>query len=217
MPTEEAQTKTLLLLRSAMVTTYLSGIIATLCYLLHISTALTTRATCPDVYEMKAPQSLYVKFKALDDSIKTEVPLVSKYEAESAPMLRWNIDNLHYGYYTILMVDPDAPSHENPIMSEWLHWMVVNVPDSGIHIESGNTIMEYKGPSPPKETGDHRYCLYVFKQADYDFNLRDYKLEKRAKFNTKTFLEQNGGRFELIASNVFKSNHDYLGHQRIEL
>jgi hypothetical protein len=31
------------------------------------------------------------------------------------------------GLYTLLMVDPDAPSRENPKYAQWLHWMVTNI------------------------------------------------------------------------------------------
>ncbi|CAM9923116.1 unnamed protein product, partial [Phaeothamnion confervicola] len=33
--------------------------------------------------------------------------------------------------YTLLMVDPDAPSPQDPVAAEWLHWMVVNMPGEG--------------------------------------------------------------------------------------
>lgn len=36
--------------------------------------------------------------------------------------------------HTLVLVDPDAPSPENPVMSQWLHWLVVNIP--GRHISS---------------------------------------------------------------------------------
>ena len=26
------------------------------------------------------------------------------------------------------MVDPDAPSRDNPTAAQWLHWLVVNIP-----------------------------------------------------------------------------------------
>lgn len=31
-------------------------------------------------------------------------------------------------HYSLLMVDPDAPSPDDPKMREWLHWIVVNIP-----------------------------------------------------------------------------------------
>jgi phosphatidylethanolamine-binding protein (PEBP) family uncharacterized protein len=37
---------------------------------------------------------------------------------------------------TLLMVDPDAPSPDNPVMAQWLHWLVANIPgerDSSLH------------------------------------------------------------------------------------
>jgi hypothetical protein len=38
--------------------------------------------------------------------------------------------------YTLLMVDPDAPSPDNPAMREWLHWIVTNIP-GGLHSSAG--------------------------------------------------------------------------------
>jgi phosphatidylethanolamine-binding protein (PEBP) family uncharacterized protein len=35
-------------------------------------------------------------------------------------------------YYTLLMVDPDAPCRKQPDNREWLHWMVVNIPNLNI-------------------------------------------------------------------------------------
>lgn len=37
---------------------------------------------------------------------------------------RVSLDNL----YTLIMVDPDAPSPSEPTMKEWLHWIIVDIP-----------------------------------------------------------------------------------------
>lgn len=29
-------------------------------------------------------------------------------------------------YYTIIMIDPDAPNYENPIYKYYLHWLIIN-------------------------------------------------------------------------------------------
>ena len=43
-------------------------------------------------------------------------------------------------YYTLAMVDPDAPSRAKPEWRETLHWLVVNIP--GNQISKGKTIVE---------------------------------------------------------------------------
>ncbi|KAK9843950.1 hypothetical protein WJX81_000276 [Elliptochloris bilobata] len=63
--------------------------------------------------------------------------------------------------FTLLMVDPDAPSPHDPKYRNWLHWMVVNIP--GVDTQRGDVIVDYMGPSPLK--GRHRYVLLLFKQS----------------------------------------------------
>lgn len=31
-------------------------------------------------------------------------------------------------FYTLIMVDPDAPSPDSPTMAQWIHWIVANIP-----------------------------------------------------------------------------------------
>ncbi|CAG0892725.1 unnamed protein product [Cyprideis torosa] len=67
-------------------------------------------------------------------------------------------------FYTILMVDPDAPSRDDPRFRSWLHLMIVNVPavrGTLKHLD-GDTIVPYNGPTPPK--GIHRYVFLVYDQ-----------------------------------------------------
>eukprot|EP00897_Mesotaenium_endlicherianum_P007368 jgi/Mesen1/665/ME000109S10883 len=70
--------------------------------------------------------------------------------------------------YTLLMVDPDAPSPDAPAFREWLHWMVVDIP-GGIPAENtvppaGKEVVQYNGPTPP--LGLHRYVLVLFAQEE---------------------------------------------------
>ncbi|KAF6252583.1 phosphatidylethanolamine-binding protein [Scenedesmus sp. NREL 46B-D3] len=64
--------------------------------------------------------------------------------------------------YTLLMVDPDAPSPDNPAVREWLHWAVTNIP-AGSDVANGFTVTEYAGPTPPR--GTHRYILLLYEQV----------------------------------------------------
>lgn len=62
-----------------------------------------------------------------------------------------------------IYLDPDAPSRKEPAHREFLHWSVVNIP--GNDISKGDTLAEYVGSGPPKDTGLHRYVFLIFKQA----------------------------------------------------
>jgi hypothetical protein len=64
------------------------------------------------------------------------------------------------GAYTVMMVDPDAPSPTAPRLRSWLHWLAINVPSTDA--ARGEVVAEYEGPSPPR--GAHRYALMAFKQ-----------------------------------------------------
>eukprot|EP00877_Chromochloris_zofingiensis_P014955 jgi/Chrzof1/9713/Cz04g13040.t1 len=41
--------------------------------------------------------------------------------------------------YTLMMVDPDAPSPDDPVNAQWLHWLVVNIPRGRV-IHSGKVM-----------------------------------------------------------------------------
>ena len=60
--------------------------------------------------------------------------------------------------YTLIMHDPDAP------VGNLLHWIVVNI--DGNSINNGDTLLEYKGPAPPKGSGSHRYMFLLLEQPE---------------------------------------------------
>ena len=69
------------------------------------------------------------------------------------------IINLNYGpksFYTLLMFDPDA------VGGNKIHWLIVNITNNDIF--RGDTIVKYKGPNPPKDSGKHHYVFSFFKQ-----------------------------------------------------
>lgn len=65
------------------------------------------------------------------------------------PTLDWPADS--DAFYTVTMVDPDAPSRKEPSNREYRHWLVVNV--KGKDVSSGRTSTVYEGPNPPKDSG----------------------------------------------------------------
>lgn len=86
------------------------------------------------------------------------LPWQAKYE----PNVSWNADDNEF--YSLILVDPDAPSRKNPVSREYRHWLVVNIPGSSVH--DGEVALEYMGPAPPKGTDYHRYIFLIYKQND---------------------------------------------------
>nr|AHY23236.1 flowering locus T [Agapanthus praecox subsp. orientalis] len=84
--------------------------------------------------------------------------------------------------YTLVMIDPDAPSPSDPTMREWVHWVVVNIP-GGTDPSQGQEVVPYMGPRPP--LGIHRYVLVLFRQKAGLPVITPP--ESRANFNTRYF------------------------------
>jgi len=86
---------------------------------------------------------------------------LTKTQTHSAPEVKIQADDSTL--VTLLMTDPDAPSRENPVRAEWMHWAVANI-EAG-DVSSGDTVVEYNGPSPPPGTGKHRYIFTAYAQT----------------------------------------------------
>jgi phosphatidylethanolamine-binding protein (PEBP) family uncharacterized protein len=62
--------------------------------------------------------------------------------------------------YTILMYDPDAVAPAGG-KTTYLHWCVFNRTAT----EPGETCVTYKKPTPPSQSGTHRYTFALYKQS----------------------------------------------------
>lgn len=80
-------------------------------------------------------------------------------------------------YYTLVMVDPDAPSRQNPKMRELRHWTVVNIPGSAVG--KGDEVVQYIGAGPPKNTGPHRYTILVYEQLKGKIIYKEARITNR--------------------------------------
>jgi phosphatidylethanolamine-binding protein (PEBP) family uncharacterized protein len=81
--------------------------------------------------------------------------------------------------YTIMMVDPDAPSCTNPINKYWLHWLIVNTTD---------IILPFKPPSPPPGSGEHRYYIFLLEQQN---QIKIKTIPDRPKFDINKFINEH--------------------------
>ncbi|KAK7295825.1 hypothetical protein RJT34_18737 [Clitoria ternatea] len=117
-------------------------------------------------------------------------------------------DDLIRTLYTLVMVDPDAPSPGNPNQREYLHWLVANIPET-TGATFGEEIVSYESPRPMM-TGIHRIVVVLFRQSRrqtvhtpgwrQNFNTRDFSeiynlgLPVAATYFTCKRRNENGGR-----------------------
>ncbi|WOL08277.1 protein HEADING DATE 3A-like [Canna indica] len=85
--------------------------------------------------------------------------------------------------YTLIMVDPDAPSPSEPTLREYLHWLVTDIPAT-TDATSGQEIVCYESPRP--QLGIHRYVFVLFQQISQQMI---YAPGWRQNFNTRDFAE----------------------------
>ncbi|KMZ64672.1 Protein HEADING DATE 3A [Zostera marina] len=88
-------------------------------------------------------------------------------------------------FYTLVMVDPDAPTPTNPTMREYLHWMVTDIPETTT-ANFGNEIIPYESPRPT--SGIHRMVFVLFQQQSRNM-ARSVTNQCRPNFNTRQFGE----------------------------
>ncbi|KAL3578946.1 hypothetical protein D5086_020450 [Populus alba] len=86
-------------------------------------------------------------------------------------------------FYTLVMVDPDAPSPSNPNLREYLHWLVTDIPaTTGANF--GQEVVCYESPRPT--AGIHRFVFVLFRQLGRQ---TVYPPGWRQNFNTRDFAE----------------------------
>ncbi|XP_064089873.1 phosphatidylethanolamine-binding protein 1-like [Macrobrachium nipponense] len=106
------------------------------------------------------------------------------------------------------MIDPDAPSRQDPTLREFLHWIIGNMPCCSLG--SGEIQAQYFPAGPPKGTGLHRYALLVFRQPEYiifhEPALTNRSFEGRPNFSTRKFADKY--ELKLVAGNFFQAEYD---------
>ncbi|KAK8948362.1 Protein FLOWERING LOCUS T [Platanthera zijinensis] len=85
--------------------------------------------------------------------------------------------------YTLVMIDPDAPSPSNPTKREHLHWLVTDIPETA-NASYGNEVVSYESPNPM--AGIHRVVFVLFRQS---IQQTIYAPGWRQNFNTRDFSQ----------------------------
>lgn len=110
--------------------------------------------------------------------------------------------------YTMVMVDPDAPSRKEPKFREILHFMVANIP--GTDVSKGDVLAEYIGSGPPQGTGLHRYIFLLYKQKGRltsGMKIPKTSRNGRTSFSIRNFAKEHE-LGEPIAGNFYLAQYD---------
>ncbi|GBM41206.1 OV-16 antigen [Araneus ventricosus] len=179
--------------RSLMMSYYLSNHNITQPASTHFKTAL----------ESKCNYKKYFKDRIVPDIVHTtpenelKVIYSDKYEVACSGEIKrnWTDYQPQLGYkanktdfYTLVMIDPDAPDPQKPVFAHFLHWLVVNIPGTKLH--DGKVLINYMRPSPPPYSNAHRYILMVYKQPFYIFAPTYMDGKGRSRFNMTHMVEE---------------------------
>ncbi|KAG9091488.1 hypothetical protein FRC06_000546 [Ceratobasidium sp. 370] len=104
------------------------------------------------------------------------------------------------GAYVFFLLDPDAPSRENPKWSQVRHMFMGNLTLGGFSKHVSNSVVltnettavnDYMSPAPPAGSGPHRYVALLYAQpSDFDCSFLD--TSNRRHFNITEFSERSG-------------------------
>ena len=111
--------------------------------------------------------------------------------------------------YTVVLIDPDAPSASSPSMAHWLHYLNSDVPGGLLHHYDFSALQPmpsatYAPPTPPPSTGPHRYVALVYKQSTElatnggQMRVREADDQQRARWS----LELWGGTHFVVENGV---------------
>lgn len=105
--------------------------------------------------------------------------------------------------YTLIMYDPDT------LMGDYMHWIIINIKDN---INNGDTLVSYKGPSPPINTGIHRYIFFIFKQDTIIYKSNIIVKERNIKLSI--LLNKLQLKSQPIADIYFTSKYQSAGYKK---
>lgn len=135
--------------------------------------------------------------------------LMKTIDVVEQPLVWWKTDSTRNDYYTIVMFSPDYPTRTSPVLANFLHWMVVNIP--GSQVEHGEVICDYLGALPEPDNELHRYIFLVYKQkrkTNFGNEERIYvdDFSARQRFSMKKFVYKY--LLNPVAGNIFLAQFD---------
>ncbi|XP_078165946.1 protein VERNALIZATION 3-like [Carex rostrata] len=103
-------------------------------------------------------------------------------------------------FYTLVLVDPDAPSPTKPNLRSTLHWMVTDIPGN-TDVSLGQEVVVYEKPQPT--AGIHRMVFVLYRQTGRATVLPP---DLRHNFNCRNFARQY--HLEIMAAMYFNCQRE---------
>ncbi|KAK4235116.1 phosphatidylethanolamine-binding protein [Achaetomium macrosporum] len=109
--------------------------------------------------------------------------------------------------FTLMLIDPDAPTPDDPKFAYWRHWVVINISlpfDPSVSeskprcvTTTGRTLTQYLAPGPKDESGPHRYLFLVFQEPEQGLLLEKgdvggEEFVQRRSFRAEEFVQKHG-------------------------
>ncbi|XP_054707886.1 protein D2-like [Uloborus diversus] len=155
----------------------------------------------PHIIPKTPDEALKVSYAGVEVECGTELP---RDRADPQPQIEYTAIN--HEFYTLVMIDPDAPDPDTPNFRHFLHWFVVNIPGSAV--SQGKVLTQYMMPSPPAYSRAHRYIFLVYKQPIYIFSPSYMDGKRRSKFDLEKMVQE----LELVGP--LSGNYFFTKHER---
>ncbi|WWC91934.1 uncharacterized protein L201_006886 [Kwoniella dendrophila CBS 6074] len=116
--------------------------------------------------------------------------------------------------HTLLVIDPDSPSHETHSFQQRLHYLKTDIPLSVLSGElnlldssvNGKEVLKWESPAPEQGTPNHRYVFLLFRQPSSSSSSSSEVEMKRDGFDLRDYLSRNQlNSNDLVGIDMFRS------------
>ncbi|TFK94650.1 PEBP-like protein [Polyporus arcularius HHB13444] len=172
-----------------------------------VEQAFTTAKIVPDVLPSFDPVGL-LNVVFLDNVTNTNISVtpglnLTREQTALRPTVSFTSNTTSFAQQTFIlaMVDPDAPTPQNPTVAQIRHLLAPNITLSGslatgaLLVNNSPAISDFQRPTPPAGSDPHRYILLLFAQpANFSSVVTGIVNSSTpiSNFNISAFAEQLG-------------------------
>ncbi|RFU76617.1 phosphatidylethanolamine-binding [Trichoderma arundinaceum] len=138
-------------------------------------------------------------------------------ECKLAPFVSFEAEagnSLEDASYMLLLVDPDAPTPDDPKFAFWRHWVLPGLKPlaaaDGVVAQTKPVLTEYLAPGPKDDSQPHRYLFLLFREphglALTKEDVGGEEFVQRRSFDPATFVEKH--QLQLVSLNWMKGAGD---------
>ncbi|KAH7098065.1 PEBP-like protein [Auriculariales sp. MPI-PUGE-AT-0066] len=125
-------------------------------------------------------------------------------DTQERPVASWpEVDGTSY---TLVCLDPDAPTRDGPIYRSFRHWVLPGL-SSANGIADGADVTPWRTPGPRPASGIHRYTFLLFEEPAAGFKVPEgatewgAQLEERRSWDALKFAQTYN--LKLVGANFF--------------